>query len=160
MNGNCPPKLALFLGCVFPWLIGWMFYQERVTGELLTWSGLVLDGLTGFILPLAVTLVSLGVGAALIRRCWREAPPAEKQLEYEMSPVKPLPRWLHPHYAWVATVLLVFFAGVISANIAAVLHGYAHATSGHGTSPHGGPPHPPRAARKVFDRFVTGHSKR
>ena len=38
-DGLCGPRLALFLGCVFPWMVAWLFYQETVTGELLAWSG-------------------------------------------------------------------------------------------------------------------------
>ena len=76
----------------------------------------------GFLLPLFVTLASVSAAASLLRRCLgpTDAPPAPPG-PYEASPVRPLPRPLHAHYAAVTAVLLALFGLAILVNIAYVV---------------------------------------
>ncbi len=55
-GGICSPDWALFWGSVFPYLLAWMLYQGTYLIALLNWTGLLVNGLVAFVLPLVLTL--------------------------------------------------------------------------------------------------------
>jgi len=57
----CGPSASSFWAVYFPWLISWVFYTGGLFGELIAWSGDVAIGPINFVLPLLITLTSLGV---------------------------------------------------------------------------------------------------
>lgn len=52
----CSHEWALFWGSVFPYLFAWMLYQGTYLIGLLNWTGLLVNGMSAFILPLVLTL--------------------------------------------------------------------------------------------------------
>jgi len=57
-SGLMPHSWAKFFGTLFPYLISWFMYQGKTFMAVLNWSGLIVNGLIAFILPLVLTLVA------------------------------------------------------------------------------------------------------
>ena len=64
----CGPRAGEFLGGVAPWLLGWLLYTGHGCMELLSWTGLVLNGFIDFVGPALVALVAVTVvGVEVVR---------------------------------------------------------------------------------------------
>ncbi len=50
--------LSQFFGSLFPYLISWYMYQGKTLLVMLNWTGLLVNGMVAFILPLVVALVA------------------------------------------------------------------------------------------------------
>ena len=59
VGGVCGNGLGTFLGGVLPWLVSWLVYQGHGVLELLSWTGLVLNGFIDFFCPALVALVAV-----------------------------------------------------------------------------------------------------
>jgi amino acid permease len=49
---------AKFCGTLFPYLVSWLMYQGKALITVLNWTGLLVNGLIAFILPLVLALVA------------------------------------------------------------------------------------------------------
>jgi hypothetical protein len=58
-SGTCSAKMAVFIGCVLPYLTSWTIYQGEFLISLLNWTGLVLHGLVAFVLPLILCIKAI-----------------------------------------------------------------------------------------------------
>ena len=58
-SGIVGPRLGAFLTSVLPWLLSWLLYQGQGIMDVFEWGGLVLNGLVGFILPLALAVYAV-----------------------------------------------------------------------------------------------------
>ena len=47
---------SFFVGAVFPYLVSWMMYQGTVMLTVLSWAGLVINGIVAFLLPLVLAI--------------------------------------------------------------------------------------------------------
>jgi len=64
VNGRvCSPRAGMFWAAYVPWLVSWAVYQGSVALEMLSWSGLVLNGFVDFLCPLLAAMAA----AALLR---------------------------------------------------------------------------------------------
>ena len=54
--------LSQFFGSLFPYLISWYMYQGKSLLVMLNWTGLLVNGLVAFILPLVLALVAYRCG--------------------------------------------------------------------------------------------------
>lgn len=61
VSNVCAEKWGLFWGGIFPWLISWFVYQGHGVLNLLSWSGLILNGFIDFFCPALVSLVAVRV---------------------------------------------------------------------------------------------------
>ena len=64
------PRVGVLMTSVLPWGLSWMVYQGHGILEVFTWSGLCLNGLVGFMLPVLVSITALGLvggGRGLIK---------------------------------------------------------------------------------------------
>ena len=55
-SGTCSAKMAVFIGCILPYLMSWTIYQGDFLISLLNWTGLIVNGLVAFILPLILCI--------------------------------------------------------------------------------------------------------
>eukprot|EP01038_Epipyxis_sp_PR26KG_P009537 gene9537-12845_t len=55
----CDQNWALFWGAVCPYLLSWMLYQGSILLIVLNWTGLVVNGLVAFILPMFLALKTI-----------------------------------------------------------------------------------------------------
>lgn len=55
-GGVCNEQWSLFFGSALPYLISWMLYQGSLLMTVLNWTGLLVNGLVAFILPLVLAL--------------------------------------------------------------------------------------------------------
>jgi hypothetical protein len=55
----------VFFGGVLPWLVGWMVYSGHRLLDLLSWTGLILNGFIDFFAPALVALVAVKVMCAV-----------------------------------------------------------------------------------------------
>ena len=58
VGGVCNNEGGLFFGGIFPWLISWLVYQGHGVLELLSWTGLILNGFIDFFCPALVAFVA------------------------------------------------------------------------------------------------------
>lgn len=52
-------KPSFFIGALLPYLLSWLLYQGNALMHLLAWTGLLVNGLVAFILPLVLSLVAM-----------------------------------------------------------------------------------------------------
>jgi len=57
-SGMMSRSWAKFCGTLFPYLISWLMYQGKTFIAMLNWTGLLVNGLIAFILPLSLALVA------------------------------------------------------------------------------------------------------
>mmetsp|Transcript_20201 Transcript_20201/g.42320 ORF Transcript_20201/g.42320 Transcript_20201/m.42320 type:complete len:546 (+) Transcript_20201:19-1656(+) len=62
-SGVVTPRVGVVMTSILPWGLSWMVYQGAGILEVLTWSGLCLNGLIGFILPVIVSYRALWGGS-------------------------------------------------------------------------------------------------
>ena len=55
-GGVCSKPWAQFFGAAFPYCLSWMLYQGTVLMTVLNWTGLLVNGMVAFILPLVLAL--------------------------------------------------------------------------------------------------------
>ena len=55
---------ALFVGALLPYLLSWLLYQGNALMHLLAWTGLLVNGLVAFVLPLVLSLSAMGRAVA------------------------------------------------------------------------------------------------
>ena len=55
-GGVCNEQWSLFVGSVLPYCLSWMLYQGTVLMTVLNWTGLLVNGMVAFILPLVLAL--------------------------------------------------------------------------------------------------------
>lgn len=53
---SCDVHTSYFVGAVFPYLVSWLMYQGTMMLTVLSWTGLVVNGLVAFILPLVLAI--------------------------------------------------------------------------------------------------------
>lgn len=62
INSNvCSPNWAFFWGALFPYIASWMLYQGTALANLLNWTGLVVNGLVCFLLPMILILKTIAL---------------------------------------------------------------------------------------------------
>ncbi|KAJ8609829.1 hypothetical protein CTAYLR_008135 [Chrysophaeum taylorii] len=166
--GNvCPPRAATFVSAWLPWCLSFMVYRGHGILALLSWSGLVLNSLVDFILPMLAVLAALkrppkdddhdgGGGVAVVvngpapvpapsRRDDHVDPPERQRLvpaaSSTISPSPqghaPLPRLLMPHYRTIARLILALLFVVIAAGLALKIHYSVKLALRHRTLPAG-----------------------
>jgi len=84
-NNTCSDDWALWWGSVFPYVFAWLLYQGEFLTILLNWTGLLVNGLVAFVLPLVLTVEAI----SLRRRCYHKV--AQKHL-HEQRAGRPLER--------------------------------------------------------------------
>lgn len=103
VGGVCNNRWATFWGAVFPWLISWLFYTGHGVLELLSWTGLILNGFIDFIFPMVVTMLAAH-GERIL---------ADGYLQQTV--VAALPDRLLPYFDRITTVLTSFIVLLIVA---------------------------------------------
>jgi len=98
-----PPSLAMFCSAVLPWLISWPMYQGHAALDLISWSGMIVNGLVNGVLPLLLALSAAGYLYLRAPIC-----PAHT------SDVAPLPPLLEPY----RTPLILLLLGLAIPSIA------------------------------------------
>ena len=112
----CSASAGQFWGAIFPWLISWVFYQGQSIRELLTWSGLVLNGFVDFLCPLVAALAAIRATRYL---------GDDGSTTLRQTTVHAIPTRLLPQYHLIVVVLLVLLCiavgGALLHKIAEVL---------------------------------------
>lgn len=85
-NTSMNPKSALFWGAIFPYAASWVLYQGSLLMTVLNWTGLVVNGVVAFILPLVLT-------ACALKNANRSTTPKPRPLGY--LPLIPTPTTSH-----------------------------------------------------------------
>lgn len=67
-NKTCSDDWALWWGSVFPFVTAWLLYQGEFLTLLLNWTGLLVNGLVAFVLPLVLTMEAI----SLRRQCYQK----------------------------------------------------------------------------------------
>lgn len=106
VSGVCREGWGLFWGGIFPWLMAWLVYRGHGVLELLSWSGLVLNGFVDFLCPALVSLAAARVAAG--QTAGGDVPE---------TVVGALPRCLRPHHEaftrfLAASIVLLVGAGL------------------------------------------------
>ena len=88
-----------------PWLLSWLLYQGHAALDLITWSGMIFNGLVNNVMPLLLALVACTVSAAAYVGVTGSMPP-QLLLPPQASSVQPLPRLLEPMRLQVVVALI------------------------------------------------------
>lgn len=83
-GGVCNEQWSLFFGSTLPYLISWMLYQGSLLMTVLNWTGLLVNGMVAFILPLVLALYAFrrskaGYGPVSVRAVRPEGPAKGKE---------------------------------------------------------------------------------
>uniref|UniRef100_A0A7S2D668 Uncharacterized protein n=1 Tax=Octactis speculum TaxID=3111310 RepID=A0A7S2D668_9STRA len=106
VGGLCSPFWGNFWGSVFPWLVSWTLYQGHFVLEMLSWSGLLLNGFIDFICPILVSVIAV---RAILQ--------GSSQTVIGQTVVAALPDRLLPHYELIGSFLGVVVGAIVSAGI-------------------------------------------
>lgn len=128
--GLCSEAWAHVWSSVLPWATAWTLYQGNALLQLVSLSGLLLNGFIDFLMPGLVTLVSLGALSRL-RHCIRHCalrvcrdgadiassslPPPP--LQVMSTPIRPLPACLQPYYLPLVAGMVAFLLVLLPAAV-------------------------------------------
>jgi hypothetical protein len=99
------PTASSFCAAILPWLLSWPLYQGHAALDLITWSGMIFNGLVNNVMPLLLALVACTVSAAAYVGVTGSMPP-QLLLPPQASSVQPLPRLLEPMRLQVVVALI------------------------------------------------------
>lgn len=75
LGGVCEQGVGAFMGGVLPWLISWAVYQGHAVMNLLTWTGLILNGFIDFLCPVIVAFVAVrAAGGSVLAESEKDHP--------------------------------------------------------------------------------------
>jgi len=136
------PNMSFFFGAIFPFLTSWILYQGEFLISILNWTGLVVNGLVCFILPLIFVRVTMNRIAAQENGDTDEnhyhsnedieSPSLSTRLsgysklvtfpKLTKNPLQPLPLWLEKYKHYIVNLMIFLFSSVILFTIATDLY--------------------------------------
>ena len=108
VGGLASPGVATWWGCFVPWLSAWTIYQGDVAQAAINLSGLFVNSIIDFTLPILLTIASLGVPLTLgARAVLKHLRHADEPL---VSAIQPVPQWLGGDRRLVSLSFGILFA--------------------------------------------------